>query len=257
MATMAIGYRHNPKPRGTTAPTPFTNWAKGRIRSSDGGFQAQTQKYVYSKYNTAETRVYCGKKATTYSLNNNGTSGQIYTPDVKYGSTDDSHNTIWMVEWDKYSMGVSGVSFDFVQKQGSTGWGFGKMWLFYKHATSGSYTHKEITPISGCKTGNNDNFTFHRSNTQTYAQITNFQDQSYGTRAHLIAAGDYPGDNWMCVGWGGFFSATKQANVTRDHGFVYQNFYLLPSGSISTSDRWIGGMANNSNAPSGRYILTQ
>ena len=84
---MAIGYRHNPKPRGTTAPTPFTNWAKGRIRSSDGGFQAQTQKYVYSKYNTAETRVYCGKKATTYSLNNNGTSGQIYTPDVKYGST--------------------------------------------------------------------------------------------------------------------------------------------------------------------------
>ena len=65
MATMAIGYRHNPKPRGTTAPTPFTNWAKGRIRSSDGGFQAQTQKYVYSKYNTAETRVYCGKKATT------------------------------------------------------------------------------------------------------------------------------------------------------------------------------------------------
>jgi hypothetical protein len=255
MATMEIGYRHAPKPRGNSASTPFTNWAKGTIDTrKGGGFTAQNYKYIWSGSTDSATRIKWGDTNVGYrNFTNNGKSGEIYCDD-HYSKTTKSHNVLWCVEWAPYSMSVAGVSFDFVQSHQSTGWGFGKMFLFYRYNGTGSSRVREITPISGCKTGNNENFTFHRQNTSTYGDINNLQDQSYGTRAHLIAAGSDPGPEYLCVGWGGFYTITNQANTDRDHGFKFDNFYLLPSGDISTSSRWIGGKCHTSNKFDGRHI---
>jgi hypothetical protein len=257
MATMAIGYRHNPKPRGNSAPSPFTNWAKGTLVNNNDGFVKQTKKYIFKGCTDSATYIKWGDKNLSWNMDSNGKSGHMYVPDEKYNSSDSSHNVLWAVKWAPYSMSAAGISFDFVQSTSSTGWGFGRMFLFYKHSSSGSIIARKLSPISGCKTGDNADFRFHDQDTTTYSGISNLQDHSYGTRAHLIANCSDPGPAYMCIGWGGFFTVTKQSNVTRDHGFRFNNFYLLPSGNISTSDRWIGGMCHSSNAPSGRYILTQ
>ena len=259
MATIALGYRHNPKPRNTSAPSPFTNWAKGTIATNKGGgFVKQQYKYIWTGSNDSATQIKWGDKNVSYSnISSDGKAGHIYVPNDNYNSSNSSHNVLWCLEWQPYSMSVAGVSFDFIQKQSSTGWGFGKMFLFYRYNGTGNTRVREIQPISGCKTGDNENFRFHRQSTSTYSQISNMQDHSWGNRAHLIAAGNDPGPDYLCVGWGGFFTVMRQANNPRNHGFIYNNFYLIPSGDISTSARWIGGKCNSGNKTDGRYILTQ
>ena len=257
MSQIITASRYSPKSPGNSASSPLSNWGRNSIDTGrGGGFSSQNYRYIWSGSNDSATRIKWGDSNVSYSsITGFGTSGKIYTSD-KYGSTGTSHNVLWCVEWAPYSFGVSGISFDFVQAQGSTGWGFGKMFLFYRYNGTGSAIVREITPISGCKTGNNQNFTFHRQNTSSYGGISGLQDHSYGTRAHLIASGSDPGANYLCVGWGGFFTLTNQANVNRDHGFSYNNLYLLPSGSVSTSSKWIGGYCTSSNTTSRRYMYT-
>ena len=212
--------------------------------------------YIWSGSTESSTMVKWGDSNVSYAnMSGNGTSGKIYASDF-WNSTNSSHNVLWCVEWAPYSFGVSGISFDFVQATSSTGWGFGKMFLFYRLNGTGPSVVREIQPISGCKTGNGSDFKFHRQNTSTYGEITNFKDHSYGTRSHLIAAGDDPGNSYLCVGWGGFFSLSTQANVSRDHGFTYSNLYLLPSGSVATTQKWIGGYCSTSNTPTKRFMYT-
>lgn len=258
MAKIITAYRHSPKSPGNSAPSPLFNWGRNTIDTGKGGgFTKQNYRYIWSGSTDSATRVKWGDNNVQYAnITGYGTSGKIFTDD-KYGSSNTSHNVLWCVQWAPYSFGVRGISFDFVQAQSSTGWGFGKMFLFYRYNGTGSSLVKEITPISGCKVGNNANFTFHRQNTSTYGGISNLQDHSYPTRSHLIAAGSDPGENYLCVGWGGFFTLTNQANVSRHHGFVYSNLYLLPSGSVSTSSKWIGGYCTSSNSTSGRAMYTE
>lgn len=257
MANLVTASRFSPKAPGNSAPTPLPNWGRSTLNTSKGGgFSSQNYKYIWSGSTDSATNVKWGDTNVQYpTMNPNGTNGKIYANDF-YNSTKASHNVLWCVEWAPYSFGVSGISFDFVQAQSSTGWGFGKMFLFYRYNGTGSSVVREITPISGCKTGDGSAFKFHRQNTSTYGNITNFQDHSWSTRSHLIAAGDDPGSNYLCVGWGGFFTMSTQANVKRNHGFIYTNFYLLPSGSVPTTNKWIGGYCSTSNTTSKRYIYT-
>ena len=257
MANLVTASRYAPKTAGSSAPTPLADWGRSTIDTSKGGgYASQTYKYIWNGSTDAATKIKWGDNNVLLSgISGSGTSGQIYSSDF-YNSSDTSHNVLWCVEWAPYSFGVSGISFDFVQKESSTGWGFGKMFLFYRYNGTGNSVVTEITPISGCKTGDGADFRFHRQNTATFDEVTNFQDHSYGTRSHLIAAGTDPGPNYLCVGWGGFYTLSKQANVKRNHGFSYNNFYLLPSGSVPTTDKWIGGICSTSNTTTKRHIYT-
>ena len=145
MATMAIGYRHNPKPRGNSAPSPFTNWAKGTLVNNNDGFVKQTKKYIFKGCTDSATYIKWGDKNLSWNMDSNGKSGHMYVPDEKYNSSDSSHNVLWAVKWAPYSMSAAGISFDFVQSTSSTGWGFGRMFLFYKHSSSGSIIARKLS----------------------------------------------------------------------------------------------------------------
>lgn len=259
MAEIITATGYYPRVAGNSAPTPLTNWGRNTIDTSKGGgfpSGGQDYRYIWSRSTDSATRIKWGDADVSYAnISGYGTSGEIYASD-KYNSTSSSHNVLWCVEWAPYSFGVSGISFDFVQAEGSTGWGFGKMFLFYRYNGTGTTRVREIQPISGCKTGNSENFKFHRQNTSTYGDISDLQDHSWPTRSHLVCGGSDPGDDYLCVGWGGFFTLTNQAAKTRNHGFKYQNLFLLPRGDIGNSTRWIGGYCTSSNSTTSRYMYT-
>lgn len=264
MVRIIEGFRHSPKQPGNSAPSPFSDWGQATIDTGKGGgYDGQQQEnYIWSGSTDRSTKVKWGDTNVSYSdITGFGKSGKINVKD-HYGSSNSSHNVLWCVEWAPYSFSVGGISFDYVYNHsgaGDTGWGFGKMFLFYRYNGTGSSIVREITPISGCKTGNGQTLKFHRSNTSTWGEVTNYQRHSYATRAHLIAATtDIPSENYLCVGWGGFYSLdnTNSAALGANHGFTYDNFYLLPSGDVSTSSKWIGGVAAAENRSDNRRIYT-
>ena len=168
-----------------------------------------------------------------------------------YGNTNTFRQGMWRVMWPKYPFAARALSFDFKRRSDSTGWTILAMYMLYEKANGSDKSMVAITPHRNCTLrGSSSSSTKKMEFTgEQYLQSkyddykNNFKDWSYDGRGHFLGGHSqtkYDTD-YYCVGFAGVLTLNSIAGSNRQHGFTFNNLYLLPS--LETSGRWCGGKA--------------
>lgn len=167
-----------------------------------------------------------------------------------YGNTNSHRQGCWRIMWPKYPFAARAMSFDFKRRASNTGWTVMNMWMLYEKADGSDKSMKSIIPHANCTLRNQSSgatkpmaFTGKQYLNSTYDDYKDvFVDWSYDGRGHFLGGhDDTKYDDYYCVGFAGVLSLNSISNSDRQHGFTFNNLYLLPS--LDATGRWCGGVA--------------